>query len=498
MPRNLSMMRDDRAGRWSVRLLVVAAIAIAGTLGLLAIPSASAQSPTTLTLSVANSTVSEDVGTVTVTATLDQPAPAGGVRVTLTSRPLSSRARAGYDFSLPSAFTIAEGDTTATADVTILDNPAVEPDKPLVLTATVNVEGVAVNGVTFTLTDDDTPRLTGLYVYPQAAAGEGEEQTTESNQSVSTPLTPRFSESPLAFEHSARVNPDVPSVIVRSTGVNPNLVKIGLKGSLLPTTAELGNHALSYPISLSDGENVIEVQVTAYGKTSTYSITVTRGLLPAPAFSVTRGARNGGPAITVTLTDQPTANQEMRIQVRESTTDPWPDAAVSNLLPAGANASAYTHTFKDITVTGLAKGTTYEVRAHLVELSGPVTDLTRTVASRSSAETQVTTLSPAPAPTGLTLTPAPPGQGLFRTIAARWNAVEDGSPSMWYRLRWRKADQTPEAAWTSSGSFTGTSRRTSTLEEDGTYDVQVASDNGIEPVAWSETKQATVNHSGGV
>ncbi len=129
---------------------------------------------------------------------------------------------------------------------------------------------------------------------------------------------------------------------------------------------------------------------------------------------------------------------------------------------------------------------------------GPVTDLTRTVASQSSAEAQVTTLGPAPAPTGLTLTPAPPGQGLFRTIAARWNAVEDGSPSMWYRLRWRKADQTPEAAWTTSGAFSGASQRTSTLDEDGAYDVQVASDNGINPIAWSEIKQATVNHSGGV
>ena len=499
MHRNILHRDSYRTVRWPVRLLVVAAIAIAGVIGLLSIPSAAAQSPTTLTLSVANDTVSEDVGAVTVTATLDQPAPAGGVRVTLTSRPLSSRARVGYDFSLPPAFTIAEGDTTATADVTIIDNPAVEPDKPLVLNATVNVEGVAVKGVTFTLADDDTPRLTGLYVYPQAAAeGEGEEQTTQSNQSVSTPLTPRFSESPLAFEHSARVNPDVPSVIVRSTGVNPNLVRIGLKGSLLPTTAELGNHALSYPIPLSVGENVIEVQVTAYGRTSTYTVKVTRALLPAPAFSVTRGARNGGPAITLTLTGQSPANLEMRIQVRESTTDPWPDAATSNLLPAGANASAYTHTFKDITVTGLAKGTAYEVRAHLVELSGPVTDLTRAVASRSSAEAQVTTLGPAPAPTGLTLTPAPPGQGLFRTIAARWEAVEDGSPSMWYRLRWRKADQTPEAEWTTSGAFTGTSQRTSTLDEDGAYDVQVASDNGINPIAWSEIKQATVNHAGGV
>ena len=484
-----------KTARYSAVLL---AAAMAAALILLPPPSASAQAPTTLTLTAPSETVSEDAGTLTITATLDQPAPAGGVQVTLTSRPLASRARVGYHFSLPPAFTIAENQTAATADVTILDNVSVERDRPLVLNATVNVEGIAVTGVTLTLVNDDAPRVTGLYVYPQAASGEGEEGQETRNLSVSSRLTPRFSESPLALEHSARVAPEVPSVIVRTTGYNPNLVTIGLKGSLKETTAARGNHALSSAIPLQDGENVIEAQLTAYGKTTTYTIKVTRGLMAAPAFSVTRGARNGQPALTFKLAEQPLTTLEMRVQVRESTTDPWPDAAVSNLLPAGASGSAYTWTFNDILVTGLAKGTAYEVRAHLVELSGPVTDLTRTVISQSSNEVQVAAMNPAPAPTGLTLTPAPPGQGFSRTIAARWNAVVDGSPRMMYRLRWREADQTPEAEWSEFGPFFSTSQVTSVLENDGTYDVQVASDNGITPIAWSETGQATVNHSGGI
>ena len=212
-------------------LVAAAIVAAAVALSLLSTPTASAQSPTTLTLTVPSGTVDEDAGSVTVTATLDQPAPSGGVEVTLTSRPIGSRAIVGWDFTLPPAFTIAENQTSATADITLIDDTNVEPDRQLVLDATVNVPGIAVKGVTFTLVNDDAPRLTGLYVYPQATTG-------ESNQSVSTPLTPRFSESPLAFEHSARVNPDVPSVIVRSTGVNPNLVKIGLKGFLRQPTAD--------------------------------------------------------------------------------------------------------------------------------------------------------------------------------------------------------------------------------------------------------------------
>ena len=476
----------------------IAAAAVAVALALLSVQSAAAQSPTTLTLTVPSGSVSEKAGTVTVTATLDQPAPAGGVQVTLTSRPIGSRAIVGWDFTLPPAFTIAENQTSATADITLIDDTNVEPDRQLVLDATVNVPGITVSGVTFTLVNDDMPRLTGLYVYPQAATGEGEGQNTESNVSVSTPLTPRFSESPLALEHSARVNPDVPGVIVRSTGVNPSLVKMGLQGTTLrPATADAVyvNHALSYDMQLTDGENVIEVQITAFGKTSTYTLTVTRGLLTAPDFSVTRGARNGGPTLTFTLAEQPLSNQEMRVQVRESTTDPWPAATENNLLPTGAGASAYTHAFNDIVVTGLSKGTAYEARVHLIEISGPVTNLTRAVASQSSAEMDVTTLNAAPAPTGLTLRATQPGSGFAPAIAARWSAVE-GAGSVTYRVRYRLADQTPEAAWIETPQASQTSQYIGPLE-DGKYDVQVAADNGIKPIAWSAIVEATVNHQTG-
>ena len=479
---------------------VILRIAVLAVLALLVVlsstPPAAAQSPTTLTLSVPSGSVNEDAGTVTVTATLDQPAPAGGVEVTLTSRPIGSRAIAGWDFNLPAAFTIAENATSATADITLIDDTTVEPDRDLVLDATVNVPGITVTGVTFTLVNDDKPRLSGIYVYPQPDAGEGEGQV-EANESVSTPLTPRFSESPLALAHSARVNPDVPSVIVRATGANHSQVRIGPQGALLPTTADAVyvNHALSNALNVSDGDNVIEVQVTAFGKTSTYTLTVTRGLLTAPDFSVTRGVRNGQPTLTFTLTEKPASNQEMRVQLRESTTDPWPAATESNLLPTGAGASAYTHTFNDIVVTGLAKGTAYEARVHLIEVSGPITDLIRAVASQSSAETEVTTLNAAPAPTGLTLTVTEPASGLPRGIVARWTAVE-GAGSVDYHVRYRVADQTPEAAWSDLPQVSHTSNFVGPVEN-GKYDVQVAADNGIGPIAWSAIVEATVNHQTG-
>lgn len=484
---------DDRAARPAGRLLAAAAAAALAAAALLFVSSASAQAPTTLTLSVPSDTVGEDAGSVTVTATLDRPAPEGGVQVTLTSRAIAGRASPGYHFSLPPAFTIAENTTSATAVVTIHDNVFVEPDRPVVLDATVDVAGVSVTGVTFTLANDDAPRLTGIHVL----IGSGVEADDDFGRLPRLALTPSFDG--LTQEFQARANPDVQHVTLFVTGgVDRGSIKIGLRGSLEQATVIPPGNSLSKAIALSDGENVIDVERSLHGKTSTYTVTVTRGLLPAPSFSVTRGARNGEAAVTVTLTQQPSNVQEMRVQVRESTTDPWPAATANDLLPAGASSAGFSWTFRSITISGLAAGTAYEVRAHLIELGGSPAELTSAVASLSSAEAQVTTLSPAPAPTGLTLTPTPPGKGFSRAIAARWNAVNDGSPTMRYHLRWRLAGQTPEAEWSSYGPFTHTSQVTSVLESDGTYDVQAASDNGISPIAWSEIGQATVNHSGGL
>ncbi len=487
-------MQTIRRKRISILgIAVVSAFAVVVAVSLLHIPSAAAQSPTTLTLTAPGATVSEDAGAVTVTATLDQPAPAGGVRVTLKStRPIAGRARAGLDFTLPAAFTITEGQTSGTADITILDDNSVGPDKLIVLNATVNVQGITVKGVTLTLSDDDYPILTGLRVYHGSDLGED----SDFGRLPQLLMTPRFDG--LTYEYEAQANPDIEDVTVFVTGgVDRGVMKIGPQGSLEDVNVIAYGNGLSQPITLADGENIIEVQWTRYGRTTTYTVEVTRGLLAAPAVSVTRGARYGGPIITIKLTDTPSVNQDMRVQVRESTTDDWPDPAVSNTLPSGASATSFTRTFKTITISGLAKGTDYEVRAHLLELSGPLTERTRAVSSRSSDEVQVTTLSPAPAPTGLILTATQPGTGVHRAIRVSWDAVEDGSPTMWYQVRWRKADQTPEAEW-SRPLQTSTTGYSVSIPADGTFDVQVASDNGINPIAWSEVKQAKVDHAGGM
>ena len=110
--------------------------------------------PTRLTLSTdaANDTAAEDAGSVTVTATLDNPAGSDGVEVTL-SAGAASTAEATDDYTLPNAFTIAGGEVAATADVSIVDDDKVEDSESLALTATAG--SLTVAGVTLTVTDDD-------------------------------------------------------------------------------------------------------------------------------------------------------------------------------------------------------------------------------------------------------------------------------------------------------------------------------------------------------
>ena len=115
--------------------------------------------PSTLTLSLSglntniDNSATESVGTVGVSATLNQPAGPGGVVVALAAGG-SSTATATEDYSLPAAFTIAEGQRSATRVVPIVDDEVDEDHETLVLTTTVS--GLTVTGVTLTIIDNDT------------------------------------------------------------------------------------------------------------------------------------------------------------------------------------------------------------------------------------------------------------------------------------------------------------------------------------------------------
>ena len=110
----------------------------------------------TLTTDATDGIAAEDAGAVSVTTTLDRPATAA-VTVTLAAG-AASTATATDDYALPAAFTIAKGETAATADVTIVDDDVDEGDETLVLTA--SVPNLATTPATLTIADDDVAGVT--------------------------------------------------------------------------------------------------------------------------------------------------------------------------------------------------------------------------------------------------------------------------------------------------------------------------------------------------
>ncbi|MCY4516681.1 MAG: fibronectin type III domain-containing protein, partial [Acidimicrobiaceae bacterium] len=109
-------------------------------------------------------------GSVAVTATLDRPATAA-VSVTLSAA--SASTAASGDYTLPAAFTIAKGQSTATGTVRTVGDEVDEGNETIVLTTTVG--GLSVTGVTLTIADDDTAGVT--LSRRSVSAGEGSSAT---------------------------------------------------------------------------------------------------------------------------------------------------------------------------------------------------------------------------------------------------------------------------------------------------------------------------------
>ena len=110
--------------------------------------------PTSVTLSLGDASVSEGAGTATITATLNAPAPPGGISMS----PYSSGGNAtdGTDYTLPGSIYISAGDRSGSASITITDDTAAESDERAVITVFAEILGQAMtDSVTLTITDND-------------------------------------------------------------------------------------------------------------------------------------------------------------------------------------------------------------------------------------------------------------------------------------------------------------------------------------------------------
>ncbi|MCQ3815127.1 MAG: fibronectin type III domain-containing protein, partial [Acidimicrobiia bacterium] len=115
--------------------------------------------PSTLTVSVVESTVVEGVGDVVVTASLDQPAK---VATTVTFAATDGTAVAGTDFTVPATFTavIAKDARSATATISITDDSIDEGSSSKAFTVAATAGDLTAQAVTITITDDDTAGVT--------------------------------------------------------------------------------------------------------------------------------------------------------------------------------------------------------------------------------------------------------------------------------------------------------------------------------------------------
>ena len=130
---------------------------------------------------------------VTITATLDSPAPAGGTQVTLRVGP-ESTATLGEDYTLSrTAFTITEGDRTGTAILSVVDDADDDDGETVYLYANSRNPELSGSRLRLDIGDDDLPSVT-LSAMPNPVP-EGSPVTvtahlsSELSSSLTVPLT---------------------------------------------------------------------------------------------------------------------------------------------------------------------------------------------------------------------------------------------------------------------------------------------------------------------
>ena len=118
-------------------------------------PGAAGQ-PTAVTLALDPATVSESAGEVTVTATLDGPAPAEGLNLRLYANP-GDTAERDADYTMPVDIAIPAGERSGTATISITGDALDESDETAVIGVFAETDhAILYATATLTITDDDT------------------------------------------------------------------------------------------------------------------------------------------------------------------------------------------------------------------------------------------------------------------------------------------------------------------------------------------------------
>ena len=331
----------------------------------------------TVTLSVANTTVAESVGAVTVTATLNNAAASCEVTVDLSFS--GTATGGGTDYRMTSnSITISAGSTTGTTTLTVIDDNIDENDETVIIdiSSVTNATESGTQQATITITDNDTPTASDVSATtPEdtpvdiTLVGTGAGSLTYSVVSNPTNGTVSLSGSMVTYTPNANYNGSDSFTYKVNTGVTDSNVATAsititpvndapITSTLVATTNEdtpvdidivatdVENDALTYVITTNPTNGTL----TMTGSVVTYTPNANYNGSDSFSYRVNDGTNNSNATVPITvnpINDPPvssdktvTTNEDVSLPIDVTATDVEGNGAINyTVVSAPTNGS---------------------------------------------------------------------------------------------------------------------------------------------------------------
>ncbi len=328
-----------------------------------------------VTLMLSDSSIAENGGVATVTATQDR-ADDADTRVTISVTPASPATADDYRLSANVTLTIPAGQLSSTGTVTItaVDNNAIAPDKRLSVRGTAAntnyAGGLPVTGAALTIADDDTPRVT-LTLSDSSIAENGGAATVTATQDkpddadtrITVSVTPVSPATANDYQLSTNTTLTIPAGLLSSTGT--------------VTITAIDNNAIAPDKRLSIAGTATNTNYARSLPVTEAALTIADDDTPAVTLSLSASSINeNGGAATVTATQDRADDADTQVTISVTSTSPATaddyrlSANVTLTIPAGQRTSTGIVTItaidnnaiapdKHLSVRGTASNTNY-------------------------------------------------------------------------------------------------------------------------------------------
>ena len=416
--------------------------------------------PLARTFSVTATASAVEGGSASLTITLSENAPAGGVSFTVTPQYTGTSTAVAADVgSITSPVVVAENTSSKAFTVPVVDDDLDESNETFqIVIATSNTgwvkSGAGTDTATVTITDNDTA---GVTVTPTTLA---------IDEGASKTYTVVLDSQPTANVTLALTNSDTGAVTVSPTSHTFTATNWSTAQTFTVTGVEDNTDYDNESVTITHGLTSTDTKYAALTPDSV-AVTVTdNDDLPVPVVASVRVGANpdGSPSLLFGYTNPDADVYEVVFQIKENSAE-WTARGADRLVAAVVPGTKFLR-------TGLNKGTTYDVRAHLVVKSS------RTVLEASSAVTTVTTWDDPDVVTGLDVTAGD------AKLVLSWTAPTDtgGVSLSGYDIEYKTAAATN---WTpQTHTSTGTTGEITSLTNDTDYDVRVRAKNAVGASSW--------------